>query len=188
MEWSDEELKKWKENIDNGICINPKTDRKIKSTGQIYKNLEKEFKKRLSLNIIKDEINENKSNKIDIKEEIQYPFTIPIMCFTCNTVISRIDIFNRLWDIYNNNINNNLELINRMLYEEEIDKNKWLKEIKKNWWQKIGGFEKIRDGIEIDFIIDETEWKNIGIENLCCKRMIYTHQEHPLFVNGPSDY
>lgn len=188
MEWSDEDLKRWKENIDNGICINPKTGRKIKDTGQIYKSLEKEFKKRLNLNIVKDETNEIKYNKIDIKEEIQYPFTMPIMCFTCNTVISRFSIFNSLWDIYNKNINNKLKFINKMLDKENIDKNKWMKEIKTNWWQKIGGFEKIRDGIEIEFTINNSEWENIGIENLCCKRMIYTHQEHPLFVHGPSDY
>lgn len=186
MEWTNEELNQWKEKIDKGIYINPKTGRNIKNTGQIYKSLEKEFKKRLNINI--KNVDDFKNTKLDIKEEIQYPFTMPIMCFTCNTVISRIDIFNKLWEIYIKNINDNIDFINKMLKEESIDKTNWMNKVKKNWWQKIGGFEKIRDDIDIGFIIKNEDWKKIGIENLCCRRMIYTHEENPLFVYGPSDY
>lgn len=186
MEWSDEELKIWKENVDKGVYINPKTHRKIKEIGPTNKNLEKEFKKRLNLNILN--VEKNESNKIDIKEEIQYPSTMPIMCFSCNTVVSRISIFNTLWNIYINNIDNNMEYIDEKLKDNNIEKSKWMNKIKNNWWQKIGGFEEIRDGIELNFTISNKEWKNIGIENLCCRRMIYTHEENPLFVYGPSDY
>ena len=50
MEITDNELREWKKNINNedGTSINPKTKRRIKNTGVIYKNLEKEFEKRLS--------------------------------------------------------------------------------------------------------------------------------------------
>lgn len=186
MEWTNEELNQWKEKLDKGIYINPKTGRNIKNTAQIYKSLEKEFKKRLNINI--EKVSDFKNTKLDIKEEIQYPFTMPIMCFTCNTVISRFDVFNKLWEIYIRNINDNIDFINKTLKEENIDKTKWMKNVKNNWWQKIGGFEKIRDDIDIDFIIKNEHWKKIGIENLCCRRMIYTHEENPLFVYGPSDY
>lgn len=186
MEWSDEELKIWKENVDKGVYINPKTHRKIKEIGPTNKNLEKEFKKRLNLNILN--VEKNESNEIDIREEIQYPSTMPIMCFSCNTVVSRISIFNTLWNIYINNIDNNMEYIDEKLKDNNIEKSKWMNKIKNNWWQKIGGFEEIRDEIELNFIISNKEWKNIGIENLCCRRMIYTHEENPLFVYGPSDY
>lgn len=186
MEWSDEELKIWKENVDKGVYINPKTHRKIKEIGPTNKNLEKEFKKRLNLNILN--VEKNESNEIDIREEIQYPSTMPIMCFSCNTVVSRIGIFNTLWNIYINNIDNNMEYIDEKLKDNNIEKSKWMNKIKNNWWQKIGGFEEIRDGIELNFTISNKEWKNIGIENLCCRRMIYTHEENPLFVYGPSDY
>jgi DNA-directed RNA polymerase subunit N (RpoN/RPB10) len=182
MEWSDEELKIWKENIDKGVYINPKTHRKIKEIGPTNKNLEKEFKKRLNLNFSNSETNE-----IDIKEEIQYPSTMPIMCFSCNTVISRIGILNTLWNIYINNIDNNMEYIDEK-FKDNMEKSKWMNKIKSNWWQKIGGFEEIRDGIELNFTISNKKWKDIGIENLCCRRMIYTHEENPLFVYGPSNY
>lgn len=132
--------------------------------------------------------NEIKVDEIDIREEIQYPFTMPIMCFTCNTVVSRISIFNKLWNIYVDNIEKNMDGIDKQLKNNNIDKSKWENEIKHNWWQKIGGFEEIKDGIKISFEMGDKEWKNIGLENLCCKRMIYTHEEHPLFVYGPSDY
>lgn len=188
MDWTNEELNKWKEKLDEGIYINPKTGRKIKITGSIYKSLEKEFKKKINIDIIKVENVDSKNMKLDIKEEIQYPFTMPIMCFTCNTVISRIDIFNNLWDIYIKNINDNIDFINKILDEEGIDKNKWMEKVLKNWWQKIGGFEKFNDDINIDFVISNKQWKNIGIENLCCRRMIYTHVENPLFVDGPANY
>ena len=188
MEWTNEELNQWKDNLDEGIYINPKTRRKIKITGPTYKSLEKEFKKMMNINIDKVEKDVFKNTKLDIKEEIQYPFTMPIMCFSCNTVISRIDIFNNLWDIYIKNINNNIDFINKMLKKDNIDKTKWMKKIMNNWWQKIGGFEKINDNINIDFIINNKQWKNIGIENICCRRMIYTHVENPLFVDGPTNY
>lgn len=50
VEITDNELREWKKNINNedGTSINPKTKRRIKNTGVIYKNLEKEFEKRLS--------------------------------------------------------------------------------------------------------------------------------------------
>lgn len=163
--------------------------KKIESMNKIdiskYENMdnkiiENDFEKKINLNI------NNKIKKQDyFNEDIQYPFTMPIMCFSCNTVISRIDIFNKLWEIHNININNKMDCIDKILEEENIDKNKWKKEIKNNWWQKIGGFEKIRDGIEIDFLIKNEDWKYINIENICCRRMIYTHEENPLFVNGP---
>jgi DNA-directed RNA polymerase subunit N (RpoN/RPB10) len=130
---------------------------------------------------------ENQEN-INLNKDIQYPFTIPIRCFTCGNVISKIDIFNKLWEIYNNNINNEIDYINKKLEENNIDKNKFQKDIKNNWWQKIGGFEIFKDGIEIKFIIKNKEWKDIGIDNLCCRRMIYTHEENPLFIYGPSKY
>jgi DNA-directed RNA polymerase subunit N (RpoN/RPB10) len=144
--------------------------------------IEKDFKKRLNLNLEK-----NKVNQIDINEEIQYPITMPITCFHCNTVISRIDIFNKLWKIYIDNINNNMEYIDKILKNNNIDKSKWENKIKNNWWQKIGGFEEIGDGIELNFAISNNEWKDIGIENLCCRSMIYPHKETSLFVFGPSD-
>lgn len=186
MEWTNEELNQWKEKHDKGIHINPRTGRNIKSTAQIYKSLEKEFKKRLNINI--EKVYDFKNTKLDIIEEIQYPFTMPIMCFTCNTVISRIEIFNELWKIYNNNINKNIEYIDEKIMDNNIKKSKWMNTIKKSWWQKIGGFEEIRDGIELNFTISNKEWKDIGIENLCCRRMIFTHEENPLFVYGPSNY
>lgn len=151
-------------------------------------NIEKDFEKKINLyenNKIKKQEN---IDSVYLNEDIPYPFTMPIMCFTCNTVISRIDIFNKLWEIYNNNINNKIEYINKILEEENIDKNKWKRNIKNKWWQKIGGFEEINDEIELSFEISDEEWKNIGIENLCCRRMIYTHEENPLFVYGPSNY
>lgn len=148
-----------------------------------YKNIEKDFSKKIDLN------NNNKVKKQNyFNENILYPFTMPIMCFSCNTVISRIDIFNKLWEIHNNNINNKFKCINKMLEEERIDKTKWIKKVKNNWWQKIGGFDKIKDGIKIEFVINNKQWKDIGIENLCCRRMIYTHEENPLFVHGPANY
>lgn len=155
---------------------------KYKGTDNI-KSIEEDFSKKIKLNDNNDNINSFYLNK-----DIQYPFTMPIMCFTCNTVISKVNIFNKLWNIYNKNINDKIEFINEIIKYENIEEIKWKKIVNDNWWQKIGGFEKIRDGIEIDFTINETEWKNIGIENICCKRMIYTHQENPLFVYGPSDY
>lgn len=147
-----------------------------------YKSIEKDFEKKINLN----------NNKVEkqkyFNEDILYPFTMPIMCFSCNTVISRIDIFNKLWKIHNNNINNKFEDINKMLEKEKIDKDKWKKKINNDWWQKIGGFEKIIDGIKVEFMINNKDWKYIGIENLCCRSMIYTHKENPLFVYGPYDY
>lgn len=188
MEWSDEELKLWKENVDKGIYINPKTHRKIKEIGPTNKNLEKEFKKRSNLNVEKKEIKEIEIKEIEIIEEIQYPSTMPIMCFSCNTIVSRISIFNTLWNLYINNIYKKMEYIDKKLKDNNIEKSKWMNKIKTNWWQKIGGFEEIIDGIELNFTISNKEWKYIGIENLCCRRMIYTHEENPLFVCGPSDY
>jgi DNA-directed RNA polymerase subunit N (RpoN/RPB10) len=178
MEWTDNELQEWKKYINNedGTSINPRTKRKIKNNGNIYKNLEKEFEKRLCLN----------NNIIGINDDISYPFTMPIRCFSCNTSISCIGIFNKLWRLYINNIINNMEYIDEKL--DNIEKSKMMKEIKNNWWQKIGGFEEIRDNIKIDFVIKKEEWINIGIENLCCRRMIYTHQENQLFVYGPDDF
>lgn len=190
MKWTDDELQEWKINIDdkNNISINPKTKRKIKSNGYIYKSLEKEFEKRLCLNIY--EKNKKIKNKdiVDINEDILYPFTMPMMCFTCNTIISRIEIFNELWKIYMNNINNNKEYIDDQIKNNNIKKDKWISTIKKSWWQKIGGFEEIRDGIKLDFTVSNKDWKKINIDNLCCRMMIYTHEENPLFVYGPSNY
>jgi DNA-directed RNA polymerase subunit N (RpoN/RPB10) len=190
MEWTDNELQEWKKNIndENSTSINPKTKRKIKNNGNIYKSLEKEFEKRLHLNI--NDKNDNKQNydTININDNIPYPFTMPIMCFTCNTVISRIEIFNKLWKIHNNNIDNNMRYIDEQLKINNIEKIKWINKIKNNWWQKIGGFEKINDEIKLDFTISDNEWKSVGIENLCCRRMIYTHEENPLFVYGPSSF
>jgi DNA-directed RNA polymerase subunit N (RpoN/RPB10) len=158
----------------------------------IHKNRKKEkpniINTKLQINFEnKLNLNDKKIENINYNEDINYPFTMPIMCFSCNTVISRIDIFNKLWNIYINNINNKKEYINKLLEDKKINKNKWEKDKKKRWWQKIGGFEEIRDGIEIKFTINDKEWKNIGIENLCCRRMIYTHEENPLFVYGISD-
>lgn len=125
---------------------------------------------------------------MNFKVEIEYPTTLPIRCFTCNAILSRIDIFDKMWYIYINNINKHIEYINKQLKKNKVSKNKWINIIKDNWWQKIGGIEDINNNIELNFNINDKDWENIGIYNICCRRMIYTHEEHPLFIYGPDEY
>lgn len=99
MNYSNNELIIWKENInyDEGYSINPKTNRKIKKTGRLYKKIENQYMQMMDLNndIYNSIFTKNKYNGNKYQEFIIYKYGF-----------LKEYIKNHQWDCYGININN----------------------------------------------------------------------------------
>lgn len=99
MNFTKDELKIWYNNINGDYSINPKTNRKIKKNGPVYKKIEKEYNK-----LFKDKNNYDIKNDINNDEKDKTNVENKIINFLKREIYLRNTLKQRIYDfdIYEN--------------------------------------------------------------------------------------
>lgn len=99
MNFTKDELKIWYNNINGDYSINPKTNRKIKKNGPVYKKIEKEYNK-----LFKDKNNYDIKNDINNDEKDKTNVENKIINFLKREIYLRNTLKKRIYDfdIYEN--------------------------------------------------------------------------------------